>query len=205
VGFARWLNEKLFGIDCRRKPPRFAGKSLDRRLHEVGLEPITSRFSNAAFFFPDTFASYHEPEVGLAAMKLLNRTGAVIAPGTRGRFGTPGFVCCGRPLISNGMLDEAIRHAEHNVERLHLVASTGVRIVACEPSCILTIKDDYPACSGESYTARRKPWLRRVLPLRSISNPTGRVGLLRSFGPGQAKSSSRATVISAPLSAWPRR
>src|SRR5207244_3389929 len=36
-------------------------------------------------------------------------------------------------------------HARHNVQRLHASAAAGTPILACEPSCILTIKDDYPA------------------------------------------------------------
>ncbi len=43
------------------------------------------------------------------------------------------------------MLTEAVEHARFNVERLYPWAAEGNPIVACEPSCILTIKDDYPA------------------------------------------------------------
>jgi Fe-S oxidoreductase len=53
--------------------------------------------------------------------------------------------CCGRPLISNGLLDQAVANARHNVERLYEWARGGGRIIACEPSCILTMRDDYPA------------------------------------------------------------
>src|SRR5205807_7888287 len=53
--------------------------------------------------------------------------------------------CCGRPLISNGMLGKAVRFARHNVETLYSWAEQGKPIIACEPSCILTIRDDYPA------------------------------------------------------------
>src|SRR5947209_17787020 len=48
-------------------------------------------------------------------------------------------------MISNGLLTEAVEHARHNVERLYPLAAEGTPIVACEPSCLLTIKDDYPA------------------------------------------------------------
>jgi Fe-S oxidoreductase len=43
------------------------------------------------------------------------------------------------------MLDQAVENARHNVARLERCASEGKPIIACEPSCILTIKDDYPA------------------------------------------------------------
>ena len=48
-------------------------------------------------------------------------------------------------MISNGLLDQAVANARHNVELLYEWSRRGGRIIACEPSCILTIKDDYPA------------------------------------------------------------
>jgi Fe-S oxidoreductase len=60
-------------------------------------------------------------------------------------LGPADLVCCGRPLISNGLLSEAAAQARHNVERLYPWAAEGGRVIACEPSCVLTIQDDYPA------------------------------------------------------------
>ncbi len=104
------------------------------REQKAGLPPV--------LLFPDTFTNYHEPEIGFAAITLLSRLNKVVIPGTEW---IDDMVCCGRPMISNGMLSEAIVHARHNVERLYPWAEKGNPIVACEPSCILTIKDDYPA------------------------------------------------------------
>jgi Fe-S oxidoreductase len=53
--------------------------------------------------------------------------------------------CCGRPLISSGLLDRAAEAARHNVDCLWAWADRGWKIVACEPSCLLTFTDDYPA------------------------------------------------------------
>ena len=104
--------------------------------------------------FPDTFTNRYEPALGLAAADLLNALGnrvvTVIPEGFRGSLTFPeeqpmGMRCCGRPMISNGMLDKAVRHAQYNVESLFPWASAGKPIIACEPSCLLTMKDDYPA------------------------------------------------------------
>src|SRR5207302_1749449 len=51
--------------------------------------------------------------------------------------------CCGRPLISKGMLDEAREHAAWNVARLAPYARRGVAIVGLEPSCSLTLRDEW--------------------------------------------------------------
>jgi Fe-S oxidoreductase len=158
----RLLNEKLLGIDRRRLPPPFAGTTFVRRFHqregEAPAEPAPPREGGSAgaspsryqdhaarqgeprvLLFPDTFTNYHEPEVGLAAVELLERAGQRVT------LGPAGLVCCGRPLISNGLLTEAIALAAHNVALLYDWAAVGKPIVACEPSCILTLRDDYPA------------------------------------------------------------
>jgi FAD/FMN-containing dehydrogenase/Fe-S oxidoreductase len=158
----RWLNEKLLGIDRRRLPPAFARRTfvqafrvLMRESAQGGgvavpplggkdrLTPGLQLGGRQVLLWPDTFTNHHEPEVGLAAVELLRRLGCAVqveAPG--------GLWCCGRPLISNGLLDEAVRHARHNIEVLHPLAASGHVIVACEPSCLLTVKDDYPALAG---------------------------------------------------------
>ncbi len=154
-GPVRWLNEKVLGIDRRRLPPAFARRSLVRTLRgREGEPPGEPRLDSArteprppggndrgapVLLFPDTFTNYFEPEVGEAAIEVLRRAGRTVT------LGPPGLRCCGRPLISNGLLDEAVANARHNVELFHEWTRRGRPIVACEPSCILTIRDDYPA------------------------------------------------------------
>jgi FAD/FMN-containing dehydrogenase/Fe-S oxidoreductase len=134
---ARWLNEKLLGIDRRRLPPAFARQTFVRQFRDLPLLPpdVASR----VLLFPDTFTNYHEPEVGVAAVELLRRAGCAVT------LGPSDLRCCGRPLISNGLLAEAAAHARHNADRLYPWAAEGGRVIACEPSCVLTVQDDYPA------------------------------------------------------------
>ncbi len=136
---SRWLNDTFLGIDRRRVPPRFARRSLVRRYSSLPWNGGADRAARRVLLFPDTFANYFQPEVGAATIELLQRAGCAVT------LGPPDLRCCSRPMISNGMLDQAVGHARHNVERLHDWASQGGPIIACEPSCILTIKDDYPA------------------------------------------------------------
>jgi len=136
---SRWLNETLFRIDHRRVPPAFARRTLLQRFPELQKNEASDLPERRVLLFPDTFTNYFEPQTGAAAIALFNRAGCLVT------FGPPGLRCCGRPLISNGMLDQAVANARHNVERLHEWSRGGGRIIACEPSCILTIRDDYPA------------------------------------------------------------
>jgi len=135
---ARWVAEKLLGIDRRRRPPAFARRTLRRLVGEAASFASGSRH-HGAVLFPDTFTNYYEPAVGLAAVRLLERAGCTVS------LGPSALRCCGRPMISNGLLTEAVEHARHNVALLYPLAAAGTPVVACEPSCVLTIKDDYPA------------------------------------------------------------
>jgi FAD/FMN-containing dehydrogenase/Fe-S oxidoreductase len=133
----RRLNELLLGIDRRRTPPAFARQTWMQRFHATGIASTAQ--DQRVLLFPDTFTNYCEPALGMAAVELLRAAKFAVS------LGPADLVCCGRPLISNGMLAQAVGQARHNVERLYPLAAAGTPIVACEPSCILTIKDDYPA------------------------------------------------------------
>jgi FAD/FMN-containing dehydrogenase/Fe-S oxidoreductase len=139
-----WLTEKLLGMDRRRTPPRHSRRTFLQALAESKpLQAFNDRFE-VFFLFPDTFVNYHEPAVGLATVRLMRSLG-LVAETTVFPANPPKLRCCGRPMISNGMLTEAVQLARYNVDRLYSWAKLERPIVACEPSCILTIKDDYPA------------------------------------------------------------
>jgi Fe-S oxidoreductase len=135
----RWLNDKLLGIDRRRLPPAFAAKTFRRLFDARWPQADPPDFPRRVLLFPDTFTNFLEPGVGLAAIEVLHALGCGVTLGPRS------LRCCGRPLISNGLLDEAVAHAAHNVDLLYPWSEGGHFLIACEPSCILTLKDDYPA------------------------------------------------------------
>jgi FAD/FMN-containing dehydrogenase/Fe-S oxidoreductase len=149
---SRWFNEKCFGIEGSRKPPALARKSFLREFAQNkvarGQGPVAGP---SALLFVDTFANFYEPAVAWDAYNFLNSIGGKVIPAGHSPLATgrwplrDGLVCCGRPLISNGMLSPAVEHARINVETLYPWAAEGKPVIACEPSCILTIKDDYPA------------------------------------------------------------
>jgi Fe-S oxidoreductase len=146
----RRLNEALFRIDRRRVPPAFARRALRR---EMATERCCGEAANDwtgpglrdVLLFPDTFVSYYEPDHALAAVELLKAVGRRVEIGLSRKASAAGLRCCGRPMMSNGLLDRAVTNARHNVSILYDRAHEGWAIVACEPSCLLTIKDDYPA------------------------------------------------------------
>jgi Fe-S oxidoreductase len=87
--------------------------------------------------FADTFTNYNHPDIGLAAADVLEAAGITVS--------LVPHVCCGRPLISQGLLDEACTLAARNVEALYTTAAAGRPIVFLEPSCLSAVKEDGPA------------------------------------------------------------
>lgn len=129
---SKWIAEQLMGIDRRRDMPTFVHTTFERWLKK-------RRYKNSSdkkvVLFHDTFMNYSEPNIGKAATYVLESAGyEVILPEKR---------CCGRPLISEGMLDRAIDNAKYNIEQLHKYAVEGIPIIGCEPSCTSTLTDDY--------------------------------------------------------------
>ncbi len=127
----RWL-----GIHPRRTLPTLATRTFLSWWRERSpAAPAAPR--GRVVLFPDTFVTFHEPHIGQAAVHLLERAGfEVILAEKR--------VCCGRPLLSQGLLREAQKHAARNVRLLAPYAREGLPIIGLEPSCILTMRDEYP-------------------------------------------------------------
>ncbi|HEX4346651.1 MAG TPA: FAD-linked oxidase C-terminal domain-containing protein, partial [Vicinamibacterales bacterium] len=140
-GPARWLGETMFGIDRRRTLPKWSAETL-RDLYQgpgpkaQGPEATAHRPPPIALFV-DTFTNYAHPDIGLAAATVLNACGADVRLASNG--------CCGRPLISQGLLADATTLAEANVAALYDTASRGEPIVFLEPSCLSAVKEDAPA------------------------------------------------------------
>ncbi len=129
----RWLMERLAGIDRRRPLPPFARETFTEWFNHRQAPPAGTR--GEVVLFHDTFVTYNAPQIGKAAVQLLERAGYAVRLVDK--------KCCGRPLISKGMLTEAKAHAAWNVERLLPSAERGVAIVGLEPSCLLTLRDEY--------------------------------------------------------------
>ncbi|HET9362341.1 MAG TPA: heterodisulfide reductase-related iron-sulfur binding cluster, partial [Vicinamibacterales bacterium] len=126
----RMLNERLLGLDRRRRLPRFRRTTLSSLVRAPKDHADT-------LLFNDTFTNYYDPEIGVAAIRVLEAAGrrTVLASNQ----------CCGRPQISKGLLGEARDLASRNADGLYQDAAAGRPIVFCEPSCLSAVREDAPA------------------------------------------------------------
>ncbi|HSP70414.1 MAG TPA: FAD-linked oxidase C-terminal domain-containing protein [Bryobacteraceae bacterium] len=134
---SNWVSNAVagaIGIDPRRKLPVWKRQTFARR---AGVSPRGDSSPQSVTLFNDTFTNHYDPEIGMAAVEVLQRGGCsvnVVQPG-----------CCGRPLISQGLLAEARAQAVKMVEGLLPIASRGGKILFLEPSCLSAVKEDVPS------------------------------------------------------------
>ncbi len=136
LGFpgARLVADYVFGIHRARSLPAFARQTFPDWFRR--RTPLGDGRRGTILLFHDTFMDFNYPRTGIAATELLEKAGF--------RVELADMVCCGRPMISKGLLSRAAEHARINIARLYEHARSGVFIVGCEPSCLLALRDEYP-------------------------------------------------------------
>ncbi|PZG18444.1 FAD-binding and (Fe-S)-binding domain-containing protein [Nonomuraea aridisoli] len=140
------------GLSRRRPLPRFHRDNL-LRWYARRESTIASHEAREVILLADSFTTFSEPAIGRAAVELLERAGY------RVRLESGG--CCGRSSISKGLLDQARTMAEAMVTRL---AASEAPIVGLEPSCLLTLKDEYAALLPGDPRVQRVAARARLVP-----------------------------------------
>jgi FAD/FMN-containing dehydrogenase/Fe-S oxidoreductase len=168
---ARVAMERTIGISGRRSLPHYASERFDRWFQrrvdatprrvfekESGEAPIL-RKRGKVILWDDTFVRYHEPHIGIAAVKVLEALGFEVSLVKNRR-------CCGRPAFSQGNLDAATKLGTYNVHQLSTINHqlSAAPILFLEPSCWSMFVDDY-----------------RELKIENAENIAGRCFLFEKF------------------------
>lgn len=127
---ANWLPAPF--IDSRRTLPAWKRETFARWAAKHRTQPGTP-----VTLFNDTFTNHYEPEIGAAAVEILERGGCKV------NIARP--ACCGRPAISQGLLGRARTGAAALIDALFPIAERGEKILFCEPSCLSAVKEDAPS------------------------------------------------------------
>jgi Fe-S oxidoreductase len=130
----KWALEKFIGISRERQMPKFARHPFHRwfKKHTPGNKVQPGK---KVVLFNDTFNNFNYPHVAIAGTEVLEALGYEIV--------LPGHKCCGRAMISKGLVNKARKAAQNTVDRLAPFAEQGIPIVGLEPSCLLTMRDEY--------------------------------------------------------------
>lgn len=130
----RALFKRALRLAPERELPRFTAHTFEHwwRAREARVVDPKSRVA----LFVDTFTRYNHPEIGIAAVEVLEAAGHEVI--------VPPWKCCGRPLLSQGQPKAMLAWARFNVAQLAPLARQGIPILGLEPSCVSALKDDYP-------------------------------------------------------------
>jgi len=123
---------RLAGVAPQRPLPPLATRSLTRRAAgrrrpAPGTAPIV--------LFADCFTQHQEPQIGEAFLDLMAAAGTPVEVIDAG--------CCGRTMMSTGLLEKARAAAAHAVERLDREVAAGKAVAFVEPSCLAMVHDDW--------------------------------------------------------------
>jgi FAD/FMN-containing dehydrogenase/Fe-S oxidoreductase len=130
-----WLSERVTGLSARRSLPVWRKPWAERT---VVPAPVIGDGRDVVLF-ADTFNRYFEPENLSAAEKVLDWAGyrRSAVPMT----GRP--LCCGRTYLAAGMVEKARREARRTLDVLAPLVAQGARVIGLEPSCLLTMRDEF--------------------------------------------------------------
>ncbi len=132
----RRVMQKALHIHPDRKFPAFQRNTFSRRYRAYRRAHPPKPSAKRAVIFVDTFTEYNDPEVGMAAVRVLEAAGVqvdVTFPMTSGR-----------PALSQGLVPYAQKAAQKAVAALLPYVREDIPIIGLEPSDLLTIRDDYP-------------------------------------------------------------
>jgi FAD/FMN-containing dehydrogenase/Fe-S oxidoreductase len=130
----RWLLEKVAGIDRRRSLPALYRRHL-RRWFRRHRPDANAGHKGKVRLLADCFTTYNEPMIGRAAVRVLERAGYAVELTEQ--------LCCGRVLISKGFLDRARALVQAQAPALARLLADGVPLLGLEPSCLLTLADEW--------------------------------------------------------------
>ncbi len=130
------LVKKAGGIDVQRELPSFAGERFTSWFaRRAPVAPVSSR--GRVVLWPDSFVNNFEPDVGQAAVAVLESAGFDVGVPQR-------TVCCGLTWISTGQLKMAKCVLRRTLTVLRPALRTSTPIVVLEPSCAAVFRSDLP-------------------------------------------------------------
>jgi len=174
---SRLVLEKVAGIDRRRKLPSYAPKTLAAWFKKRKPRPVGPS-SPVVALFADTFTNFYEPQIGQAATHVLEAAGfrVVLAEGG----------CCGRPLLSSGLLQQGKQAGSDLMRRLHTFTGQDIPVVVLEPSCFATLLDDHMDLLDEQELCQEV--MERVMTLEQfLGQPDSRDRLRQILQPAPSR------------------
>ena len=137
IPFVGSLAKRAMGFASTRSLPKFKKPFLNNST-PTAKAPLTS--GKDVLLFVDTFSNYLESENARAAQQVLQAAGYTVHLNVRAGERP---LCCGRTFLSAGLIEQAKAEARRTLDTLMPFVSQGIAIVGLEPSCLLTLRDEF--------------------------------------------------------------
>ena len=134
----RWLMDELLGIHRDKILPKFHAQTFEQWFKQnIGQAPIKPKAHRPKVaLFHTCIVNYNEPQIGRAAVRVLQKNDAEIVD-------PPGQRCCGMPYLDSGRVETALEHFRENVKTLLPYVRQGYDIIVPEPTCGMMLKKEY--------------------------------------------------------------
>lgn len=138
----------LLGFAPKRSIPKLYKYTLRAWSRSYQQEIAPEYHNGVVNLFIDEFSDYNDVEIGIKAVKLLNKLSYEV------RF--PNHVESGRTFLSKGLIRKAKAIAEKNIGLLHTKVSKDQPLIGIEPSGILSFRDEYIDLTSGSLKEKAK-------------------------------------------------
>jgi glycerol-3-phosphate dehydrogenase subunit C len=132
--------EKVADIHKDAELPKFHGKTLVSRAKSeapaINKDAPGYAAKRRAAIYATCFGNYNNPDIGVAAQRILAHNGVDL------RVDYPG--CCGMPRLEQGDIADVAKKARVVAEFYSALIDDGYDIVALVPSCALMLKFEWP-------------------------------------------------------------
>lgn len=135
-GLTAPLMKNILGVSSKRSLPALHSFTLRKWFENNKSSLAPARLKGKAFLFCDEFTNYNDVEIGIKSARLLSKLGYAVE--------IPHHAESGRAFISKGLLPEAKKLADKNVEVLKSIVTRETPLIGIEPSALLTFRDEYP-------------------------------------------------------------
>ena len=127
-------------IDAHRTFPKYASQKFVTwfKRHAQAQQ---AQYQKQVSFFHGCYINYNYPQLGKDFVRVMNALGYGVQLLDREK-------CCGVALISNGLIDQAKKQAQLNIDSVRASVKAGRQVIGASSTCVFTMRDKYPHLLG---------------------------------------------------------
>jgi len=137
--------KKIFGIAPERTLPLISKRNLEKEYKIHSKTRASKSYIKTVYLYNDEFTNYLDTEVGVDALELLNALNYKVEMVVNEESG--------RTFLSKGLLEQAKKAANKNINIFKNIISENTPLIGIEPSAILTFKDEYLKLADDKISA----------------------------------------------------